>query len=552
MSDVRHTTAPITPGDTYEVLLDSWDQQMDQQQLAKIKNCSPQVSTPLIVGPGGLGKTASINDALIKLAEDKGYTPIVMKEYSSYNKMMEQINEIEQEGGKPFLLAEINMSNHEPVDFLGVADQEDIDLPSGQQEVTTFKPPAKIKLLSEYPSAVFLDEVTNTPDGPLRNILMKMTHERTVGEIKFHPENIVVCAGNAEEDSSQAESLSSVLMNRMAKYTMVPPKEQEYYSYLYDKYGSLNGVTGFMTKLVSQQGVLGGDDTMEPTLTNRSGEFALGNLRVLQEKLDTNEISREDFERRLTRGACANIGPQGVDFAAFVKESRMLMREVVQRDEESVKDYIKEQNLSAPKMYALISQIASHVPESPDEIDDTSQMEKERTDVLNKLKPVMEAINESKPAEFMDCLITTSDTFASNARMRQEGVEGYIGTSYNKTYVINKLLEGQSYEELKQSMPDWRELDNKFDMVYAFLGNTDGEKGRIDPEINGKKNPLYYPDNANEVQRKYLASVNSQLMDKQEFLTVATKHANHKELEDKGLLESLNNEESKKQSKGLR
>jgi len=111
-------------------------------------------------------------------------------------------------------LIDIRLAQQEPADLAGVY------FPDQDRECLTLLPPAWVKELVERPGFLFLDEVNAAVSRLHQAVAYQMVLERRLGPFQFHPDTVVLAAGNLAEDNALATPLSSALANRFAHFRL--------------------------------------------------------------------------------------------------------------------------------------------------------------------------------------------------------------------------------------------------------------------------------------------------------------------------------------------
>lgn len=111
-------------------------------------------------------------------------------------------------------LIDIRLAQRDPTDLCGVM------FPDRETQTLQVYPPAWARRAAESPCFIFLDEINAAVTKLHQAAAYQIVLEKRVGEVRFHPDTVVMAAGNLEEDNAIVASLSSALCNRFAHYVM--------------------------------------------------------------------------------------------------------------------------------------------------------------------------------------------------------------------------------------------------------------------------------------------------------------------------------------------
>ena len=111
-------------------------------------------------------------------------------------------------------LVDIRLAQRDPADLAGVW------FPDPASRTLRAYPPEWAVAAAERPAFVFLDEINAAVTRLHQAAAYQIVLERRVGTVKFHPDTVVMAAGNLEEDNAIVTPLSSALCNRFAHYTL--------------------------------------------------------------------------------------------------------------------------------------------------------------------------------------------------------------------------------------------------------------------------------------------------------------------------------------------
>lgn len=113
-------------------------------------------------------------------------------------------------------LIDIRLAQKDPAELGGVY------FPNRETQTLELFPPAWVKRACSEPCLVFLDEFNAAVTKLHQAAAYQIVLEKRIGEFQFHPETVVLAAGNREDDNSIVMPLSSALCNRFAHFEMRP------------------------------------------------------------------------------------------------------------------------------------------------------------------------------------------------------------------------------------------------------------------------------------------------------------------------------------------
>lgn len=111
-------------------------------------------------------------------------------------------------------LIDIRLAQRDPVDLCGVW------FPDKDKHALEAYPPRWALEAAERPCFIFLDEINAAVTKLHQAAAYQIVLEKRVGEVRFHPETVVMAAGNLDDDHAIVTPLSSALCNRFAHFTL--------------------------------------------------------------------------------------------------------------------------------------------------------------------------------------------------------------------------------------------------------------------------------------------------------------------------------------------
>ncbi len=113
-------------------------------------------------------------------------------------------------------LVDIRLAQCDPTDLCGVW------FPDREARQLVSYPPSWAVQAAERPVFLFLDEINAGVSRPLQAAAYQIVLERRVGQVRLHPDTVILAAGNLETDEAIVTRLSSALSNRFVHFTLRP------------------------------------------------------------------------------------------------------------------------------------------------------------------------------------------------------------------------------------------------------------------------------------------------------------------------------------------
>ena len=111
-------------------------------------------------------------------------------------------------------LVDIRLAQRDPAELAGVY------FPDHERTCLSLYAPDWVRQVCEKPALVFLDEINAAVTRLHQAAAYQIVLEHRVGPFVFHPDTVVLAAGNLEEDNAIVAQLSSALCNRFVHYTL--------------------------------------------------------------------------------------------------------------------------------------------------------------------------------------------------------------------------------------------------------------------------------------------------------------------------------------------
>lgn len=111
-------------------------------------------------------------------------------------------------------LVDIRLAQQDPADLGGVY------VPDADRTEMKLLAPSWVRGVCERPGFVFLDEVNAAVTRLHQAVAYQIVLEHRVGPFRFHPDTVVLAAGNLQTDEALATGLSSALCNRFVHFQM--------------------------------------------------------------------------------------------------------------------------------------------------------------------------------------------------------------------------------------------------------------------------------------------------------------------------------------------
>ncbi|MHA1286370.1 MAG: hypothetical protein ACTSPB_03085 [Candidatus Thorarchaeota archaeon] len=195
----------------------------------------------LWLGQPGIGKSEAIQQIARELADetDKEYVEIKFRykggKLLNFASVYEKAIEILQDPDAYFTYMDIRLTEFDPVDLTGVPRDFEIEIGNLKAKLFDYQPFIWQLIASACAGVLNLDEITNIQRIDMRPVTYKILRDRMTGWVEFHPDLLVMAAGNRPEDAAIASMLDAPVINRVRVFNILPPSVEEWAEYM-DKY----------------------------------------------------------------------------------------------------------------------------------------------------------------------------------------------------------------------------------------------------------------------------------------------------------------------------
>ena len=111
-------------------------------------------------------------------------------------------------------MRDIRLAQSDPTDLCGVS------FPNTERRVLSLLAPDWVHEVCERPHLLFLDEINAAVTQLHQAAAYQIVLEQRVGRFLFHPDTVIVAAGNLDDDRALVSPLSSALANRFVHFTL--------------------------------------------------------------------------------------------------------------------------------------------------------------------------------------------------------------------------------------------------------------------------------------------------------------------------------------------
>jgi len=195
----------------------------------------------LWLGQPGIGKSEAIQQIARELADEtnKEYVEIKFRykggKLLNFASVYEKAIEILQDPDSYFVYMDVRLTEFDPVDLTGVPRDFEIEVGNLKAKLFDYQPFIWQLIASACAGVLNLDEITNIQRIDMRPVTYKILRDRMTGWVEFHPDLLVMAAGNRPEDAAIASMLDAPVINRVRVFNILPPSVEEWAEYM-DKY----------------------------------------------------------------------------------------------------------------------------------------------------------------------------------------------------------------------------------------------------------------------------------------------------------------------------
>jgi len=196
----------------------------------------------LWLGAPGIGKSEGIKQIAEELADikRKEFEPIKFrfrgKKLLNYTTVYERAAAILSEPDRYFSFLDIRLTEFEPVDLMGVPRDFKLNIKDLEATLFDYQPFIWQLIASSTAGISLFDEVTNVNRPDLRTVMYKILRDRMTGWVEFHPDMLVMAAGNRPEDAAIASQLDAPVINRVLVMNILQPSVDDWAEKYMNKY----------------------------------------------------------------------------------------------------------------------------------------------------------------------------------------------------------------------------------------------------------------------------------------------------------------------------
>lgn len=191
----------------------------------------------LFLGPPGIGKSYSVEAAAMKIAQklNRTFVRILLRWQPGKGFVVNMhgkwaIEDILNNPEQFFPYSDFRLSTIEPSDLTGI--------PREHNGMTRYFPLEWAAVHSASPGIIFLDEITWIQRDDVWAVAPQVVLDKIAGFTAFHPETLIIAAGNRPEDASIVRLIHNPLMNRFKKISVKSPTVDGWKSWMFKKYGN--------------------------------------------------------------------------------------------------------------------------------------------------------------------------------------------------------------------------------------------------------------------------------------------------------------------------
>ncbi|MEM2660935.1 MAG: hypothetical protein QXS74_06410 [Nitrososphaeria archaeon] len=181
----------------------------------------------LFLGPPGIGKSTVIEETAKRIAERLGkqFVKVAMQwENGTFKIQGIELDKLLNNSNDYFVFTDFRLTTIEPSDLTGI--------PRSRNGITFYDPMVWAVIHSACEGIIFLDEITWIQRDDIFSIAPQIILDKIAGNIKFHPNTLIIAAGNRSEDSSIVRMLHNPLLNRFKIIKVDAPNLEDWNKFM--------------------------------------------------------------------------------------------------------------------------------------------------------------------------------------------------------------------------------------------------------------------------------------------------------------------------------
>lgn len=233
-------------------------------------------------------------------------------------------------------MVDIRLAQRDPAELGGVY------FPDRERKVLALFPPDWVRQACDEPVMVFLDEVNAAVTRLHQAAAYQIVLEKRVGPFRFHPDTVVMAAGNLDEDNAIVTQLSSALCNRFAHFTL----RVDARSWL--EWGAEQGVHEAILAYIGRHG--------EAALYDNDGEMAFPTPRSWAMASEVYSRSPDELRKRAVAACVGVVAAEKLE--SYLRIYRRVNAERIIRKGQA-QDFRKGKKAEPSYVYAAIYAVAA-------------------------------------------------------------------------------------------------------------------------------------------------------------------------------------------------
>jgi len=257
---------------------------VNHEQLKMILERRHETKIPTFIwGPPGIGKSDSVRQFSMKVAEEKEKTFIELTRGDLRDERL-NVNDLAEDD---FLLIDKRLADHDPAEIKGLQ-----KFAGENDEETITSKPAWFPTNKNLEGVLLFDELNLAPEL-VQNAAYQIIHDRRLGKYQLPEGFSIISCGNRVQDRTNVYEMGKALQNRFAHLELIKPSVDSWSNWA-EEHDVDSRLIGFLQNRRNMLFQFDPEDNLQKSFaTPRTIEFASKDIKGIEYDEETRQLIKK-------------------------------------------------------------------------------------------------------------------------------------------------------------------------------------------------------------------------------------------------------------------